>query len=165
MGATKSQPQYTKLPATTATQNTYLDNALQQATQNQGTASDYYKSFGSKEGQQPIIDQANQNFQQTTLPQIMNAFGTGSKSSSALNQALAGGASSLNTDIASILANAKLQAATGLAGVGGQQAQVGAGTSQFGYQQNQPQQVPFWKQALLGAIGAGGQVGGSYLGR
>jgi len=164
LGATKSQPDYTQVAATTPTQNTYLDNALSQATQNQQSASDIYNSFGTGQGAQPLVDQANKNFQQTTIPQIMNAFGTGGKTSSALNQALAGGASSLNSDIAAILANAKLQAANGLAGVGGQQAQVGAGTSQFGYQQNQ-QQVPFWKQALLGAIGAGGQVGGAALGR
>jgi hypothetical protein len=41
-------------------------------------------------------------------------------------------------------------------------ASLGLGTQPFAYMQRQ---TPFWQQALLGGIQAGGQVGGALLGK
>ena len=113
-------------------------------------------------GGQAMTNQANQNFQQQTIPSIMNAMGAGAKSSSALNQALGASGATLNTDLAAMLAQAQLQASGGLGQMGLGQAQIGAGTNQFAMM---PKQQPFWQQGLLAALGGGGQVLGSYLGR
>jgi hypothetical protein len=113
-------------------------------------------------GGQAITNAANRNFQQQTIPSILNAFGQGAKSSSALNQALAAGAANLNTDLASQLSQLQLGAAQGLGSLGTNQANIGANTPQFALM---PKQMPFWQQALLGALGTGGQLGGAYLGR
>lgn len=112
-------------------------------------------------GGQAISNAAQNRFQQETIPSIMNAYGSGAKSSSSLNQALAAGASNLNTNIASQLAQLQLGAAQGQAGIGAQQASIGAGTDQFAYLQRQ---MPFWQQALLGGISGGSQAASSFLG-
>lgn len=160
MGQSKGNG-YSKVDAVTSEQKSFLDNLLQQAQSNQGAAADIYKGLQpGGDTANAITNQANQNFQQQTLPSILNAFGTGSKGSSSLNQALASGASNLNTNIAAQLAQLQGQAAAGLGSIGNSQAGLGAGTSQFGYQQNQQ---PFWQQLLLGGIGAAGQVGKGFI--
>ncbi len=154
---------YSKKAAITGEQKNLLSQLMQQAIPNQQQAAQGYQQFlPGGGGGQPIINQANRNFQQETIPSILNAFGTGSKTSSALNQALAAGAANLNTDLASQLSQLQLSAAQGLGNLGQGQAGLGAQTSQFGYQQNQQ---PFWQQLLLGGIGAGGQIGGGLIGR
>lgn len=140
---------------------------LQQLTGNaqpqiQGAAEGYKQFLPGGGGGQAITDAANKNYQQKTLPSILNAFGSNSKGGSALNQALGASAANLNTDLASQLAQMQLSAAGGLGSLGLSQAGLSAQTPQFAYQQ---QQTPFWQQALLGTIGAGGDVLGGWLGK
>lgn len=121
------------------------------------------------EGFNPITQAANQNFNQQTLPSILNAFGSNSKSSSALNQALAAGAANLNTNLASQQAQMMLQAA----GLGGTLAQMPGNEAlqlgQLGLNQQafafQPKGNPLWQDLLLAGIQAGGQIGGAAMGR
>lgn len=120
------------------------------------------------QGANAITAQANQNFQQNTIPSITNALGSGAKSSSALNQALAGAGQNLNTSLAAQLAQMQLQAAgqgSQLAGQPFQQglqgAGLGLGTSPFAYMQRA---TPFWQDLTLGAINAGGKMAAAKLG-
>jgi hypothetical protein len=89
-----------------------------------------YRQFLPGGGGGQAIAQAAQNrFQQQTLPSILNAFGSGAKTSSALNQALAAGAANLNTDVAAELARMQLGAAQGMGSLSGQQGALGLGRS------------------------------------
>lgn len=140
----------------------FLQQILGPAMGNQQAAAEGYKQFlpgGS--GGQAITDQANKNFQQQTIPSILNAFGSGAKGSSSLNQALAAGASNLNTDLASMLSQAQLHAAGGIGNLGNSQASLGTQTPQFAYLQKQP---PLWQQLLQTGISSAGQVGKGFLG-
>jgi len=112
-------------------------------------------------GANPIINQANQNFQKQTIPSILNAFGSDSKGSSALNNSLAQAGTDLNSQIAAILANMGLDASKSLGSLGADQARLGLGTQAFAYQ---PKAPSFLQNLLQGLIGAGGQVGGAYAG-
>ena len=121
------------------------------------------------QGFAPIQAEAQRQFQQQTIPAIMNAYGSDAKSSSALNQALAGAGQNLNTSLAAQLAQMQLgasQQAAGLAQAPYQQALqaggLGLGTQSFAFM---PKQQPFWQSALLAGIGAGGQAGGAALGK
>lgn len=153
---------YEKIDVLAPNQKALIDQLLSQAGPYMQQAGNIYAGFGpGGAAANAITQQAQQRFQQQTIPDIMNAFGSGAKSSSALNQALAAGGANLNTDIASMLAQAQLQAAGGLGGLAGQAGQLGM-QPQFALQ---PRQMPFWQQMLLGGIGAGGQLGGSFLGR
>ena len=166
MGSTKTKtPAPIKLDTLTPEQKTFVEQLLGPALENvQGAAEGFNKFLGPEAGNE-YKNLANANFKQTTLPEIQNSFGAGSnsKNSSALNQALAAGATNLNTNIAQQTSENALRAASGLGGLGtSQTASVLA--PQFGYQgQAQPQQ-PFWQQALLGAISGGSKVGAGYLG-
>ena len=152
---------YQQLPTVTGGQQSALEWLMNQGQGNQQAAAEGYKQFlPGGGGGKPIIDAAQQRFQQETIPQIMNAFGSGAKTSSALNQALAAGGANLNSDIAAQLAQMQLQAAQGLGNMGGQQSVVGQ-SPQFAYQQRQQ---PFWQSALLAAIGAGGEAAGAAYG-
>lgn len=154
---------YTKQTTVTSGQKNLLNQLMAMAGTNQQQAAQGYQQFlPGGGGGQAITNAANQNFQQNTIPSIMNQFGVGAKSSSALNQALAAGAANLNTGLASQLSQLQLSAAGGLGGLGTSQAQLGAGTPQFAYTQNQQ---PFWQSALLGTLGVGGQLGAAALGR
>ena len=162
MGQSKSSG-YKQQSTISPEQLTLLQQLIGQASPNQQSAAQGFNQFlPGGGGGQAITNAANKNFQQQTIPSILNAFGTGSKGSSSLNQALAAGSSDLNTNIGSILAQMQLQASQGLGGLGLQQAGLGAQTPQFGFMQRQQ---PFWQSALLGGLGAGGNVLGSYLGR
>lgn len=121
------------------------------------------------QGFAPIQAEAQRQYQQETLPAIMNAFGSDARSSSALNQALASSGANLNTSLAAQLAQMQLgasQQAAGLAGLPFQQglqgANLGLGTPSFAYLQRP---TPFYQSATLAGLGAGGQLGGAYLGR
>jgi hypothetical protein len=114
------------------------------------------------QGFAPIQAEAMRNFQQQTLPSIMNAYGSGAKSSSSLNQALAGAGQNLNTALASQLAQMQL----GAAGQGAQmsmmpqqlamnQANIGLGQQTKAFM---PQQMPFWQQMILAGMGVSGDV-------
>ncbi len=130
---------------------------LQQSQGNYQQAAQGFQQFlPGGGGGQAISDAAHQRFQQQTIPSIMNAFGSDAKSSSALNQALAAGASNLNTDIAAQLAQMQLGAAQGLGGLAQGQASIGTQTPQFAYA---PKQQPFWQSALLGGLNTAGQFG------
>lgn len=154
---------YVKKDAVSPEQLTYLQNALRQATSNQQLASQGFQSFlPGGQGGQPIIDAANKNFQQQTLPSILNAYGSDNKGSSGLNQALATGAANLNTDLASQLAQLQLSASQGIGNIGQGQASLGAQTNPFAYM---PKQEPFWQTALLGGVQTGGNVLGGWLSR
>lgn len=152
---------YQKVDTLSPQQQQYQNWMISQMPEYMKMAQEGYAQFlPGGGGGKAISDAAHARFQQQTIPSIMNAFGTGSKTSSGLNQALAAGASNLNTDIASQLAQMQLQAAQGAAGMaqGGQSA---AFQPSFAYQQKQ---MPFWQQAILGGIGAGGQIGGAAIG-
>lgn len=141
---------------------TFLQQMLGPAMQNQQAAAEGYKQFlPGGGGGEAIKAQANKNFEQQTLPSIFNAFGSGSKGSSALNQALAAGASNLNTDLASMLSQAQLNAAGGLGSLGSNQSQLATQTPQFAFLQNQQ---PFWQSLLLAGTQGGARVAGSWLG-
>jgi hypothetical protein len=138
----------------------FLQQILGPAMGNQQAAAEGYKQFlpgGS--GGQAITDQANKNFQQQTIPSILNAFGSGAKGSSSLNQALAAGASNLNTDLASMLSQAQLSASQGIGNLGTSQSQIGTQTPQFAHLQRQP---PLWQQLLLAGTSAGGEALGGW---
>lgn len=155
---------YQKKDILSGNQRTLLDQLLGQALPNQQQAAQGFQQFlPGGGGGEPIANQALQNYQQRTIPSILNSFSSGgnAKGSSALNQALAASASNLNTDLASQLAQLQLSASSGLGGLGSQQGGLGLGTSSFALT---PKGIPFWQQALLGGIGAGGQFGKGYLG-
>lgn len=153
---------YQKMDILAPNQKALIDQMLSQAGPYMQQAGNIYAGFGpGGAGAEAITKQAQQRYTQETIPSILSAYGGQAKGSSALNQALAASASNLNTDIASMLAQAQLQAAGGLAGLGGQAGQYGT-MPQYALT---PRQMPLWQQLLLGGIGAGGQLGGSYLGR
>lgn len=165
---------YEKQPAVTKQQKTVLDQILAQVIPGYQKATQGFEQFlPGGTGGEAIINQANQRFQQQTIPQILGAFGGEHKGSSALNQALAAGGANLNTDLAALLSQLSLNAAQGLSGQTTQQAAVGAGTPQFAYQQKQPSAATTWMQTLLpvlgtaagSALGPGGALAGGALGR
>lgn len=169
---------YQKLPTISPEQQTLLQQLLGQTgqfgsiTQNplyQQSVEATRQFLPGGQGFAPIQAEAHRQFQQQTLPEIMNAYGSGAKTSSALNQALAGAGQNLNTALASQLAQMQLGAAQQGAQFAAMpqqqalsQASLGLGIQPFAYQ---PRQTPFWQQLLLGGIGAGGQIGGGMLGR
>jgi len=148
---------YIKTLSVTKNQTKTLDKFLKQSIPLQKEAAEIFRGFGSPNGSayKSITDAANTNFQQQTIPSILNAFGSDSRGSSALNQTLAQGATSLNKDLAAQLSGMKLQGAQGLAGLGTGQATLGTQTPQFAYQQRQQ---PFWQSLLLGGVQAGGEA-------
>jgi hypothetical protein len=152
---------YEKLPTLTPQQTTMLNQFLSQGGQNlQGAAAGYQQFLPGGGGGQAFQEQAKKNFEQSTIPSILNAFGSGTKGSSALNQALASGAANLNTDLAAKLADMQLQAAGGLGNLGLGQAGLGS-KDQFAYA---PKQTPFWQQLLLAGTNAAGQAARGWIG-
>ena len=140
---------------------TLINQLISQAAPNfQQAASGYQQFLPGGGGGEAISNAAHQRFQQQTVPGILNAFGSGAKTSSALNQALAAGAANLNTDIASQLAQMQLGAAQGLGNLGAQQTGYGLSPT-FAYQQRA---LPFWQQLLLSGIQGGSQIGSAALG-
>lgn len=153
---------YSKIPTLSGGQESYLNQLLSMLGPQMNQAAAGFQDFlpgGS--GNNAIISQANKNFQQQTLPQILSSFGSDvGFGDSSLNQALAAGASDLNTNIASILAQNQLGAAQGLGNLALGGSQLGLNTPAFSYLQKQPSLL---KQLLLGLVGASGPVGGGLL--
>jgi hypothetical protein len=161
MGQSKSGG-YAKKQAVTQSQQTLLDQLLGNANpQLQSAAQGFQQFLPGGGGGEAISNAAHQRFQQQTIPSILNAFGSGSKGSSALNQALAAGAANLNTDLASQLSQMQLGAAQGLGNLGLGQAGLGVNKDQFAYM---PKQQPFWQSALLALINGGSKVGAAAAG-
>ena len=151
---------YNKMEAVTPQQATLLNQLLSQAGLNTQMAAQGYSQFlPGGGGGQAFMEQANKNFQQQTIPDILNSYGSGAKSSSALNQALAAGAANLNTDLATQLAQLQLSAAGGLGGLGLGQAGIGAQTPQFNYLQRQPSRLGGGLQGALQGGAAGSAAG------
>jgi hypothetical protein len=160
--ADKGGSGYEKIDTVSPELKGLIGQLIQQVIPNYQAAAEGFKQFlPGGGGGKAITDAAQKNFQQQTVPDIFNSFGRGSKGSSALNQTLATGASNLNTDIASLMSQYGLQAASGLGGLA--QGQLsGASLPTFALA---PRQQPFGQQLLGGLLGLGGQLGGAYLGR
>ena len=109
-------------------------------------------------GGEAFKQQANQNFQQQTIPGIMSAYGSGAKSGSSLNQAMAAGGANMNTDLSAKLAQMQLQAAQGMGQMGMQAGQTGMSTPGFAYLQRQP---PLWQQMLMASLSMSSDFGKS----
>jgi hypothetical protein len=162
MGQSKGNG-YTQMETLTPDIKSFIQQLSQLAIPNQQAAAEGYKQFlPGGTGGEAIANQAQQRFQQQTIPSILNSFGQGSKSSSALNQALAAGGANLNTDIASMLAQMQLQASQGIGNLGTTQGNTAAATPQFAYLQKQP---PFWQQAALALTNAAGETAKGYASR
>lgn len=141
----------------------FLQQLLQQsAPYTQQAAQGYGQFLPGGGGGEAIKAQAMQDYQQQTVPSILNAFGSGSKGSSALNQALASSASNLNTNLASQLSQLQLGASQGLGGLGLGAGGQGLSTPGFAYMQKQP---PLWQQLLLAGVGGASQAGKSFISR
>ena len=139
-------------------QMSLLKQILSQSGGNTEAAAEGYKQFlPGGGGGEAIKQQAYNDYQQRTIPSIMNAFGSNNKGSSALNQALASSGADLNTNLASLLSQYQLNASQGLGQLGIQGQQQGLGTPGFAYLKRQP---PLWQQLLQGGIQAGGSVVG-----
>jgi hypothetical protein len=180
MGAPKGQG-YTKKASLTGTGSDVLEQLLQQSGQDLGAGGNLAQNplyqqavegtrqfLPGGQGFAPIQAEAQRNFQQQTIPSILNSFGSGAKGSSALNQALAGAGQNLNSSLASMLAQMQLQA-SGQASTLAQQpyqqglqgANLGLGTSPFAYMQRAS---PFWQDLSLALVGAAGKAGAAKLG-
>lgn len=160
MGQTKDSG-YMPVDVLTPYQKTMLDQMLGQQSSNlQQAASGYGQFLPGGTGGDSIYNQAMQRYKEQTIPAIMNAFGSDSKGSSALNKSLAASASNLNSDIASLLSQMQLQAAGGMSNLGLGQAQLG-GREQFALT---PKQMPFWQQLLLSGANSASQTAKSGMG-
>lgn len=148
MGASKGGG-FQKLGTLTPGQNQFADQSLANSSQFAGQAGSAFNKYLSPEGTQGIQNQALNRYNQQILPSIMNQFGSSSKSSSALNQALAASGKDLTTDIQALIEQLGLTGAQGLGSLSASQGQQGI-TPRFGYQQPA---LPFWQQLLLGGIG------------
>lgn len=149
---------YSKVDTLSGDQQSFLNQLLSSLGPQMQSAQQGFQSFlPGGEGNNPIIAGANKNFQQQTIPQILNAFGSDvGFGDSSLNQALSAGASDLNTNIADILARNQLTAAQGLSGMANHGASLGLGTPSFAYA---PKQPSFLQNILLALVGGAGQVG------
>ena len=121
----------------------------------QSAAEGYQQFLPGGGGGEAIKNQAYKDYEQRTIPSIMNAYGSNNKGSSALNQALASSGADLNTNLASLLSQYQLNAAQGLGSLGTQGQQQGLSTPGFAYLKRQP---PLWQQLLQGGIQAGGSI-------
>lgn len=153
---------YTQKPIFSPDVNTFLQKLLGQSNESTQSAAQGYQQFlPGGGGGQAIQKEALRNYQQETIPSILNAFGSDNKGSSSLNQALAGSAADLNSSLGSQLAQMQLSASQGLGSMGLGQQQL-ATQPRNAYLQRQP---PMWQQILQGALGVGGQALGGYFGR
>lgn len=148
---------YNQVPSYTGGQNSLLDQVLQFSRgglsgQGLGANPIYQQAINATQGYlpggaayNPIVNQANRNFTEQTIPGIMNAFGTDNKGSSALNQALAHAGENLNSNIASQMAQTGLQASNQLGNLAMQPYNLGLTGSQQGLNaQPFSLQKPLW---------------------
>jgi hypothetical protein len=161
MGQSKSGG-YMKMPTGTDQQTAMGNQAINQyGNQSQLAQAGYEQFLPGGQGQQSIINAAQQRFQQQTLPSIMEAMGSGSKTSSGLNQAMGAAGSDFQTQLQALLSQNQLTAAQGMGGLAQNSAQIGM-QPQFAYMQKQQ---PYWQSILSSLVGAGGQVLGGALGK
>lgn len=153
---------YTQKPTLLPEQMTLLQQILGQGGGpfSQQAAEGFRQFLPGGGGGDAIKAQAMKDYQQQTIPSILNAFGQGSKGSTSLNQALASSGSDLNTNLASMLSQLQLSASQGLGNLGLGNQQQALGTPGFSYLQKQPSIL---QQILMAALGAGGSVAGGYL--
>lgn len=136
-------------------QMSFLQNILQQYAPYAQQAAEGYAQFLPGGGGGEAIQQAAQKqYQQQTIPSILQAFGQGSKGGTSLNQALASSGADLNTNLGSILSQLQLQAAQGLGNMATSGQQTALQTPGFSYLQRQ---MPFWQQATLAGLTAAGE--------
>ena len=148
---------YQKMDTLSGGQGGALEQLLAQMAPNLQSAAEGYKQFlPGGEGGKPIMEAAQQNFQQQTIPNLLESLGGGTKGSSGLSQALAGSAANLNTDLASQLAQMQLSASQGIGNLGSSAAQTGLGTEAFAYQQKQPSML---EQIIMSLVSNVGQAG------
>ena len=160
MGQSKGSG-YSKMDTMTPEQKSFWQQNMQQAMPwMQQAAQGYAQFLPGGGGGKAIQDQAMQRFQQQTLPSVMSSFGSGAKTSSALNQALGAAGSQMQTDLASQLAQMQMQAAGGMAGLGQGASNIGMQPG-FAYLQNKN---PWWQDILGQLIGAGGKIGAAGMG-
>jgi hypothetical protein len=153
-----SKTGYQQVDTLTPEQMSSLRQMLQQGGQNTQAAAEGYKQFlPGGTGNNAITAAANQNFQQVTQPGIINALGSNAKSSSALNQALAGGAANLNTNLGAVMAQNQLQASQGLGALGSTQQGQGLNREAFALKKASP---PLWESILGSVAGIGGKFFG-----
>ena len=151
---------YTQKPTLPPNILELLNSLVGQSQANTQQAAQGYSQFlPGGGGGQAIQNEAQRQYQQNTIPSILNAFGSGNKGSSALNQALASSAADLNSSLASHLAGMQLNASQGLGSLGLSQQQMATQTPQFAYFGNQQ---PLWKRAISG--GAKGALSGGAAG-
>lgn len=158
MGGSKG---YTEESTLQGGQQSLLDEIMKMAGPYMQQAAGGYQQFlPGGGGGEAMKQQANQNFQQNTIPSILNAFGSGTKGSSSMNQALASGASNMNTDLSSMLSQLQLQAAQGLGslGMGASQQGLSANTKAF-----MPKGPSMLEQIIGPLIGATGKVASAYV--
>lgn len=147
---------YSKMPTLLPEQSSFLQQILSQSSPYLQQAAQGFSQFlPGGGGGEAIKAQAMKDYEQQTIPSILNAFGSNSKGSSALNQALASSGANLNTNLASLLSQMQLQAAQGIGNLGTSTGQLGLGTPGFAYMQRQP---PLWQQLLMSGIGATGEA-------
>lgn len=158
MGQSKNAG-YTKLNAVTAPEKTYLDQSLEKSGVNLDQAVQAFLQFlPGGAGGEALATQAQNRFNQQTVPDILNKYGSESKGSTSLNHALAAGAANLNTDIAALLAQLGFNAAQGIGNIGLAQGQQGLSKDRFAYA---PRQPTFGENAAIAGINALGQWGSS----
>lgn len=111
-----------------------------------------------------IQNRAVTEFNQQTVPSLITQYGQGSKSSSALNQALAAAAGNLQQNIAADFANMKTNLASNIVN----QSQYGAAQNlqnQLALHQGPSNTSQFWgKVAPIAGLGIGAMMGNPILG-
>ncbi len=108
----------------------------------------------------PIKETAMRDFNQTTVPSLMTQYGQGSRSSSALNQALGAAAGNLHQDLASNFANMKQQMAGNIFGQS-QDSQAANLKNRLELNQGANAQGNFWSKAAPVAGGLAGLAMGN----
>jgi hypothetical protein len=119
---------------------------------------------GTEQFFSPIREQAMRDFNQTTVPNLLTQYGQGSKSSSALNQALGAAAGNLHQDLASNFANMKQQMAGGIFNQS-QNSQAANLQNRLALNQGADAQSNFWKKAApIAGTAIGAMTGNPMMG-
>lgn len=108
---------------------------------------------GAEQFFSPIKEQAMRDFNQQTVPDLLTQYGGGTRSSSALNQALGAAAGNLHQNLASDFANMKQQMASGIFNQS-QNSQAANLQNRLLLNQGADAQSNFWKKAAP-VIGTG----------
>jgi len=119
---------------------------------------------GAEQFFSPIKEQAMRDFNQQTVPDLLTQYGGGTRSSSALNQALGAAAGNLHQDLAANFANMKQQQAQGIFNTS-QNSQAANLNNRLMLNQGADAQSNFWKKAapVIGT-GIGAMTGNPMMG-